>query len=106
MAEKCERNAAFRKSAIPSLSLAEPDKNRISVWVETPLAFSLWLVKKQTSAFVPGFAFIFLVAVVETVIASPVLNLILVATALFMTCKMNTTRSQLKVDVFSSYWMC
>ena len=63
----------------------------ISVWVEKPLAFSLWLVKQNavvmTAAFVPGFAFIFLAAAVETVISGPVLLLILVATALFMTCK-------------------
>ena len=81
----CEISSAF--------CAAETYNNGISAWIEAPHAFSVWLLKQHpvvmTAIFVPAFAFIFFVAAIESVVSTPVLLLILVATSLFMACKVN-----------------
>ncbi|KAI2505271.1 Phosphate ABC transporter substrate-binding protein [Fragilaria crotonensis] len=74
-----------------SFCASETYSKGVSVWVETPLAVSLWLVKQNpvvmTVVFVPAFSVVFLAAAVEALISSPALLLILVATAFIMSSK-------------------
>lgn len=75
----------------PSFCASETYNQGVSVWVETPLAFSLWLVKQNpfvmTAFFIPAFSVVCLAAAVEAVVCSPALFLILVATAFVMAFK-------------------
>ncbi|KAI2512972.1 TIGRFAM phosphate binding protein [Fragilaria crotonensis] len=75
----------------PSFCASETYNKGVSVWVETPLAVSLWLIKQNpvvmTAIFIPAFSVVFLAAAVEALISSPALLLILVATAFIMPSK-------------------
>ncbi len=74
-----------------SFCASETYNKGVSVWVETPLAVSVWLVEQNpvvmTVVFFPAFAFVLLAAAVESIISSPALLLILVATAFAMASK-------------------
>jgi ABC-type phosphate transport system substrate-binding protein len=79
----CEINSAFCAS--------ESYENGVSVWVATPLAAALWLVKQNpvvmTAAFIPAFAFVLVAAVAEAVVVSPFMVLAAVAAAFVMSRK-------------------